>query len=290
MSSQNVLLEGNLGSISLPNLAQLIFLEQKTAALTVHRVELGQSAEMVFHRGELVFAHVNNLVGNEAMYRIVGWWNAGNFKLIDLAEEELPERNVTARLDYLLLEGMRRMDATADVRSLLPNLTSAVSFTQAALDSFRWDVTEPPEWIPHVIRTLPRSFSMAQLHQASDMDETRMGALMKMLLSTQAVRVHTGTSNTNYDDPNYGSFEEAPKSTRYEAFAQLLMEYVGYEQAYGMVDSVVYELGWDDIDSATFSQLIDLADRLGMGLSQNVDRKKAFEAQRRLRARATSLV
>ncbi|MOA52442.1 hypothetical protein D3C78_1757440 [compost metagenome] len=81
-----------------------------------------------------------------------------------------------------------------------------------------------------------------------------------------------------------------PKSTRYEAFAQLLMEYVGYEQAYGMVDSVVYELGWDDIDTATFSQLIDLADRLSMGLMQNVDRKKAFEAQRRLRARATSLV
>ena len=288
MPSQNVLLEGNLGSISLPNLAQLIFLEQKTAALTVNRVELGQTAEMIFHRGELIFAHVNNLVGNEAMYRIVGWWNAGTFKLIELTDEELPERNVTARLDYLLLEGMRRMDASADVRSLLPNLTSAVSFTQGALDSFRWDTADPPEWIPYVVRQLPRSFSMAQLHQACELDETRMNGLMKMLLATQAVRVHTGTAN--YDDDGYGSFEEAPKSTRYEAFAQLLMEYVGYEQAYGMVDSVVYELGWDDIDTATFSQLIDLADRLSMGLMQSVDRKKAFEAQRRLRARATSLV
>lgn len=285
MSSQNVLLEGNLGSISLPNLAQLIFLEQKTAALTVNRVELGQTAEMIFYRGELIFAHVNNLVGNEAMYRIVGWWNAGTFKLIELTEEELPERNISARLDYLLLEGMRRMDASADIRSLLPNLTSAVSFTQGALDSFRWDSSDPPEWIPHLVRQLPRSFSMAQLHQATDLDETHMTALMKMLLSTQAVRVHTGTAN--YDE---NSFEEGPKSTRYEAFAQLLMEYVGYEQAYGMVDSVVYELGWDDIDGATFSQLIDMADRLSMGLGQSVDRKKALEAQRRLRARATSLV
>lgn len=288
MSSQNLLLEGNLAAVSLPNLAQLIFLEQKTAALTVHRVELGQSAEMVFRRGELIFAHVNNLVGNEAMYRIVGWWNAGNFKLIELTDEELPEPNISARLDYLLLEGMRRMDATADVRSLLPNLTSAVSFTQSALDSFRWDVNEPAEWIPYVIRQLPRSFSIAQLHQACDLDETRMGSLMKMLLSTQAVRVHTGI--TNYDDDNYGGFDDGPKSTRYEAFAQLLMEYVGYEQAYGMVDSVIYELGWDDIDTATFNQLIDLADRLSMGLGSAVDRKKALEAQRRLRARATSLV
>lgn len=284
MSSQNVLLEGNLGSISLPNLAQLIFLEQKTAALTVNRVELGQTAEMIFYRGELIFAHVNHLEGNEAMYRIVGWWNAGTFKLIELTDDELPERNISARLDYLLLEGMRRMDASADIRSLLPSLTSAVSFTQGALDSFRWDASEPPEWIPHQVRQLPRSFSVAQLHHATELDETRMNGLLKMLLSTQAVRVHTGAGN--YDN----NFEEGPKSTRYEAFAQLLMEYVGYEQAYGMVDSVVYELGWDDIDSATFSQLIDMADRLSMGLGQSIDRKKGLEAQRRLRARATSLV
>jgi hypothetical protein len=288
LSSQNVLLEGNLGAVSLPNLAQLIFLEQKTAALTLNRVELGQTAEMIFRRGELIFAHVNNLVGNEAMYRIVGWWNAGTFKVIELTDEELPEPNISARLDYLLLEGMRRMDANADVRSLVPNLTSAVSFTQSALDSFSWDQADPPEWIPHAVRQLPRSFSVSQLHHVSDMDETRMGGLLKMLLSPQAVRVHT--PNANYDDDGFSSYEDGPKSTRYEAFAQLLMEYVGYEQAYGMLDATIYELGWEDIDAVTFSQLIDMADRLSMGLMASVDRKKVIEAQRRLRARATSLV
>jgi hypothetical protein len=231
---------------------------------------------------------VNNLLGNEAMYRIVGWWNAGNFKLIELTDEELPEPNISARLDYLLLEGMRRMDATADVRSMLPNLTSAVSFTQAALDSFRWDVNDPPEWIPYVIRQLPRSFSISQLHQACDLDETRMGGLMKMLLSTQAVRVHTGT--TNYDDDNYGGFDDGPKSTRYEAFAQLIMEYVGYEQAYGILDEALYDMGWDDMDSVNFNSLIDLSDRICHAIAQHVDRKQAQDAMRRLRARVTSLL
>ena len=285
MSSQNLLLEGNLGSISLPNLVQLLALEQKDCALTLHRVELGQSADMVFRRGELIFARVNGLEGNKAMYRILGWWNAGTFKVIELADEEMPEPNITARMDYLLLEGMRQMDACAQYRELVPTLTSAVSFTQSALDSFRWDASEPPEWIPHTVRQLPRSFSMAQLHNVSDEDELRLAALMKMLLATQAVRVHTGSSG--YDE---NGFEEGPKSTRFEAFAQLLMEYVGYEQAYGILDNALYELGWDSLDEATFSNLIDLADRLAMSLMSSVDRKKVNEAQRRLRARATSLV
>ena len=287
--SSNVLLEGNLGHISLPNLMQLIAMEQKTAALTLSRVEIGQHAVLIFRNGTLISATVNNLVGDLAMYRIIGWWNAGTFKLVAVEDEyELPEPNVSSRMDYLLLEGMRQMDATAQYRELVPQLISAVSFTQAALDSFAWDRSEPPEWIPGFVRALPRSFSMAQLHQACELDEIRLANLMRMLLSTHAVRVHTDA--VNYADNGYDFGADKPKSTRYEAFAQLLMEYVGYEAAYGLLDQVIYDLGWDDLEAATFNQLLDLCDRLSHGLGQNIDRKQVNDAMRRLRARATSLV
>ncbi|HEY9723672.1 MAG TPA: DUF4388 domain-containing protein [Oscillatoriaceae cyanobacterium] len=284
-TSPNLLLEGNLGAISLPNLVQLIALEQKNAYLSVNRVELGQTAEMAFRNGQLIFARVNQVEGNNAMYRIIGWWNSGTFRVLELAPEEMPEPNVTARMDFLLLEGMRQMDANAQYRALLPTLTSAVSFTPSALESFRWDTSEPAEWIPLEVRQLPRSFSIAQLHQVSLLDEMRLGSLIKMLLATHAVRIHTAAAE--YDT---SGFEEGPKSTRYEAFAQLIMEYVGYEQAYGILDSTLDDLGWDDIDSVTFSQLIDLADRIGMALMQQVDRKQGQDAMRRLRARVTSLL
>jgi hypothetical protein len=285
----NTLLEGNLGHISLPNLMQLIAMEQKTALLTLSRVEIGQSAELVFRNGVLVSAVVNHLYGDLAMYRIIGWWNAGTFKLTQIEDEhDIPEQNVTSRMDYLLLEGMRQMDATAQYRTLVPQLTSAVSFTQAALDSFAWDRSEPPEWIPSFVRALPRSFSMAQLHQACDLDEIRLANLMRMLLSTHAVRVHTDSAG--YEDNGYDFGTEKPKSTRHEAFAQLLMEYVGYEAAYGLLDQVIYDLGWDDLESATFGQMLDLCDRLSHGLGQSIERKQVNDAQRRLRARATSLV
>jgi hypothetical protein len=179
------------------------------------------------------------------------------------------------------------MDACAQYRELVPHLTSAVSFTQSALDSFAWDRAEPPEWIPLLVRALPRSFSMAQLHAACDLDEIRLGNLMKMLLSTQAVRVHTGPVADEWSD---NPLQDAPKSTRYEAFAQLIMEYVGYEQAYGLVDQALYDLGWEDLESVSFTQLLDLCDRLSMALNQYIDRRQVNEAIRRLRARATSLL
>jgi hypothetical protein len=284
--SSNSLLEGNLGHISLPNLVQLIALEQKTATLTLNRVEIGQTAELVFHQGHLISARVNHLEGDYAMYRILGWWNNGMFKLLGTADEDLPEANITLRMDYLLLEGMRQMDACAQYRELVPHLTSAVSFTQSALDSFGWDRAEPPEWIPYDIRNLPRSFSMAQLHAITNLDEVRLGSLMKMLLSTQAVRVHTAAVDFSGDNP----LGDQPKSTRYEAFAQLIMEYVGYEQAYGLVDQSLYDLGWEDLETVSFTQLLDLCDRLSMALNQHCDRKQVNDATRRLRARATSVI
>ena len=118
------------------------------------------------------------------------------------------------------------------------------------------------------------------------LDEIRLGNLMKMLLSTQAVRVHTGPVDEWGENP----LNDAPKSTRYEAFAQLVVEYTGYEAAYALVDQSLYDLGWDDLESVSFTQLLDLCDRLSMALNQHCDRKQVNEAARRLRARATSVL
>jgi hypothetical protein len=289
MPNPNTLLEGNLGAISLANLLQLVALEQKTALLELRRVEVGQQARMIFHRGELIHAEVNMMTAEWAVYRILCWWNAGTFKLTELREEELPDPTIGTRMDVMLLEGMRQMDATAPLRELLPSLTSAVSFTNSAMDSFRWDLAQPAEWIPHELRVLPKSFSMAQLHAAMPYDEMRLGSLLRMLLGTSAVRVHVDAGGLD----GGGGFEEvapAPKSTRHEAFAQLLMEYVGYEQAYSILEQALFDLAWEDFESVAFTQLLDLCDRLAHALGQHVDRKTMNEAQRRLRARATSLV
>lgn len=280
MSNQNLLLEGNIGLISFPNLVQLIKLEQKTAKIELQRVEIGQTATMYFHNGALTFANVNSLYGEEAMFRIICWWQTGTFYVYQVNDEDLPERNIKRQVDWILLEGMRRMDECGTFKQMLPHITSCVSFTQRGLDAFRWDGQDPPEWIPHWMRRLPRSYSMAQMFDYSNLGEMETCNCLKTLLSTHAVAIHTADTAAN----------EPAQRTRFDSFALIVMEYVGYEVAHNLVESACQELGIHDLDAVSFGQMIDISDRLGMAISRMVGFDQGQEAMRKLRARITSLI
>lgn len=278
----NILLEGNLASISFPNLVQLMRMEQKTAKLELTRVEVSQSAEMYFHNGNLKWAQVNALRGEDAMFRIICYWNVGEFKVMAIDESEIPGTNITRQIDWILLEGMRRMDECHAFKALLPDLTSAVSFTQEALDAFEWDRADPPEWIPHWMRRLPRSFSMAQLFELSSLGHKESCDALKALLYTNASVAHTSEGV----DPAY----QPVQKTRFDSFSLIVMEYVGYDVARNLVESAVQEMGVHDMENLTFGQMVDLSDRLGMAISRMVGFDQGQDAMRKLRARITSLL
>jgi hypothetical protein len=278
----NILLEGNLASISFPNLVQLMRMEQKTAKLELSRVEVSQSAEMYFLKGHLKYASVNALRGEDAMFRIICWWNVGEFKVHGCEEHELPDHNITRQIDWILLEGMRRMDECHQFKALLPDLTAAVSFTQEALDAFEWDRAEPPEWIPHWMRRLPRSFSMAQMFEMSGMGHKETCDALKALLYTNGTFAHSEEGM----DPAFKPIEK----TKFDSFALIVMEYVGYDVARNLVESAVQEMGVHDMENLTFGQMVDLSDRLGMAISRMVGFDQGQDAMRKLRARITSLL
>lgn len=280
--SNLVLLEGSIGSISFPNLVQLIKLEQKTAKLELSKVEIGQSAEMYFQGGNLKYAAVNVLRGEEAMFRIICWWKAGTFRVIETPPDELPEPNITRPIDWVLLEGMRRMDECHHYKGLVTDLTTAVSYTQEALDAFQWDKNENPEWIPHWMRKLPRSFTMAQFFETSHLGEMETCGALKALLYTGAAMAH------GHDGPDPAN---APiQRTRFDSFALIVMEFVGYEVANNLVESACQDMGLMDLENVTFGQMVDLSDRLGMAISRMVGFDQGQECMRKLRARITSLL
>lgn len=277
----NILLEGNISSISFPNLVQLLRMEQKTVKLEVTRVEVSQTADMYFFKGNLKYAAVNALRGEDAMFRITTWWTSGDFKVLSWSEEDVPEANVTRPLDWILMESMRLMDEDNAFHKLLPDLTSPVSFTQEGLDGFSWDHADPPEWIPHWIRRLPRSFSIAQLFEVSTLGHKETCDALKALLYTNGVFAHTGD-----DDPAYKPIER----TRFDSFSLIVMEYVGYDVARNLVETAVQEMGVTDLERLTFGQMVDLSDRLGMAISRMVGFDEGQDAMRKLRARITSLL
>lgn len=281
--SNLTLLEGNIASISFPNLVQLIKLEQKTAKLELSRVEISQSADMFFVGGNLKYAAVNALRGEEAMFRIICWWKSGTFRVLEILPDEVPESNINRQIDWVLLEGMRRMDECHHFKGIVQDLTSAVSYTQDALDAFQWDRAEPPEWIPHWMRKLPRSFTLAQFFEQSTLGEMESCAALKSMLYTGAAVAHSSDSGAD--------MASAPiQRTRFDSFALIVMEYVGYEVANNLVESACQEMGLMDLENVTFGQMVDLSDRLGMAISRMVGFDQGQECMRKLRARITSLL
>jgi hypothetical protein len=99
-------LDGTLKGLSLPNLVQLQCTEQKRALVNLKR----RAAEglLVFVDGELIYASVGSLTGENAVYALIIWDDAAFHVSNDVAV--LPERNVNTPWQTLVLEGLRRAD------------------------------------------------------------------------------------------------------------------------------------------------------------------------------------
>jgi len=103
-------LEGNLQMMSLASIIQINCEERNQALLTLNH--LGKLGTIFFNNGEMVHAETGDLVGDEAIYSLLGW-EEGTFKVKMGVEPGLI--TIDKNWSGLLLEGMRRIDeSTAD--------------------------------------------------------------------------------------------------------------------------------------------------------------------------------
>ncbi|OGB96378.1 MAG: hypothetical protein A2Z31_07675 [candidate division NC10 bacterium RBG_16_65_8] len=96
---------GTLKDLSLFNLVQLHCSERQQAQ--VFLTHGGCDGRLVFAGGELVFAGVGGVTGEEAVHELLTWED-GDFRVDD--EPAPVERNVHTPWSVLLLEGVRRLD------------------------------------------------------------------------------------------------------------------------------------------------------------------------------------
>lgn len=108
-------LSGTLRDLSLPNLVQVQCSEQSRARVTLTRG--AHQGTLIFENGDLVFAHADQLAGENAVYELLTW-EEGDFRV----DDQVPafERNITLPWRALLMEGLRRADeARAERDSVL---------------------------------------------------------------------------------------------------------------------------------------------------------------------------
>ncbi len=108
-------IEGNLRDMSLPNIVQILCLEQRQVGLTIKRQS--ERGVIYFEGGDIVHATVGTLVGEDAIYQMLTWLE-GSFRTS--AELVAPHRTMIARWDQLMIEGVRRLDELERDRAAAP--------------------------------------------------------------------------------------------------------------------------------------------------------------------------
>lgn len=98
-------LDGTLQLLSLPNLIQLHCNQQQT--VLVRLVNPPRDGLLAFAKGELIYASLGPLTGEEAVYELLGW-DEGEFHVSEVDIVPLP--NIKTPWSVLLLEGLQRVD------------------------------------------------------------------------------------------------------------------------------------------------------------------------------------
>lgn len=96
---------GSLNEMGFMETIQILANREKDALITLQ--DHSNSAEVYLHQGQIIYAECGEVLGENAIYKLLTWKN-GFFQV--KTPEQLPERNVFNSTEAIMLEGCRLMD------------------------------------------------------------------------------------------------------------------------------------------------------------------------------------
>ena len=132
-------LQGSLSELKLPDILPLANMSQETGVVEFRNDE-GVTGKIVLIDGEVKYARVGELTGDEAVYEIAIWFD-GTFRVVPV-ENEYPE-NVEGNLTGLLMESARRLDEWRVLARKIPSLSY---FPYIVEDEPREQTLNTTEW------------------------------------------------------------------------------------------------------------------------------------------------
>jgi len=106
-ASRPGVIQGRLEEMSMTDLLQSLEMGQKSCRLRVQKN--GENGELYFANGQCRDAKIGNLIGDEAVYKVV-LWTEGEFEIDFNAANDSSQTTTTKNTTGLLMEAMRLMD------------------------------------------------------------------------------------------------------------------------------------------------------------------------------------
>ena len=148
---------GSLSEMSVVDLLQTIDVSRKSGVLTLVAAD-GQEGMISFDSGAVINASVEDLRGEEAIYRQL-LWREGTFDL-EFRRVSLSERTVHRTTQALLMEGMRRLDEWSRLLELLPSLDAVL---EVDADMLRERLRDLPDEQNAMIRLIDGKRTVAEV-------------------------------------------------------------------------------------------------------------------------------
>ncbi|MGB9340521.1 MAG: DUF4388 domain-containing protein [Polyangiales bacterium] len=164
---------GSLSEMSVVDLLQTIDVSRKSGVLTLVAAD-GQEGMISFDSGAVINATVDDLVGEDAVYRHL-LWREGTFDL-EFRRVSLSERTVHRTTQALLMEGMRRLDEWSRLSELLPPFETVLEVDPELL---RQGLRDMPDAQNEMIRLIDGQRSIQELTLAHGGDHVE--ALRKVV-------------------------------------------------------------------------------------------------------------
>ena len=97
--------KGRLKDMSMPDIIQTLYMGRRTAAVNIGSEE--GAGKVFVENGNIVHAGFRELSGENALYHLLSWKD-GEFEVeMDVKTQE---KTISANVEHLLLEGMKRLD------------------------------------------------------------------------------------------------------------------------------------------------------------------------------------
>ncbi len=164
---------GSLSEMSVVDLLQTIDVSRKSGVLTLVSAD-GQTGMISFDSGAVINATVEELVGEDAVYRHL-LWREGTFDL-EFRRVSLSERTVHRTTQALLMEGMRRLDEWSRLSELLPSFDAVL---EVDAEMFRERLREMPDEQNEMVRLIDGVRNVSEILRAHGGDHVE--ALRKVV-------------------------------------------------------------------------------------------------------------